>query len=203
MLSQTGVPVFKLDERLLCSRFDPVKEAKSWVEFHSEDFANTQTIVLLGLGSGYHAVEILKRFPQKKLIVLELNDQLAHQVMAFHRLDLASAQIITGSVSEINKSSRLQKALSQIYCVVDFKSATALDSDNYESLKNYLVARERLGLQYQLRLRTDLWNILDLKKVFLSDRYLLSIKDLASSIEEGQQHTEAASILNCLTGFIK
>ena len=49
--------IAKLNGRILCSSIDPSREARKWVDLHSEISEDCETIFVLGLGCGYHIVE--------------------------------------------------------------------------------------------------------------------------------------------------
>lgn len=202
--SQSGHAIFTENGRALCSRVDPTKEAQAWVEHHAQDIVSAQIVIVMGLGCGYHLAELLKRFPIKKILVLECNSELVERVQAAQGLALSGVEILSAeTVEEMLKAPRLQKALSKIFYVAEYRAGTSQHHDFFDELKNYLLARERLGFQFHLRWREDLSEVLDLRAIFLTETYLLSIKDLVDSIQPDKRDTPQARVLQVLREFVK
>lgn len=66
VLSEAGV------ERILHSLYDPVEEARRLVaQFCLDGAAEDGVLAILGLGLGYHAAELARRFPRAALVVVE------------------------------------------------------------------------------------------------------------------------------------
>ncbi len=75
-LSRSGLPVPILKQRSIHSSYDPIQEARKWVDALRLDRDNRNLYVLGGFGFGYHVVEILKRIHPEQLIVVEPNPPL-------------------------------------------------------------------------------------------------------------------------------
>jgi hypothetical protein len=60
----------------LHSRYNPRKEAKNLVD-HIEIPPFSREIIVFGIGAGYHVLEILERFPNLHVILVELNEKYA------------------------------------------------------------------------------------------------------------------------------
>ncbi|MBP2675071.1 MAG: uncharacterized protein H6Q84_1911, partial [Deltaproteobacteria bacterium] len=58
--SKTGPPSIKVDGAALHSVYDPVREAREWVEHHGKDTDGAASIAVLGFGLGYHVEELLR-----------------------------------------------------------------------------------------------------------------------------------------------
>jgi spore maturation protein CgeB len=58
--SKAGPPSLKAGGIALHSLYDPVREAREWVEHHREEIGNASGIVVLGFGLGYHVAELLR-----------------------------------------------------------------------------------------------------------------------------------------------
>lgn len=65
--SKSGFPVLKLDNIHLNSPYDPIAEAKDWISRYNYEIENSEPIILLGLGLGYHLLELLKHTKAKYL----------------------------------------------------------------------------------------------------------------------------------------
>ena len=69
--SKNNSPIFTWEDRYLCSRVDPQKEAQEWLTSRSEQINSSKYIVVLGLGCGYHILQLINNFPTKKILVIE------------------------------------------------------------------------------------------------------------------------------------
>ena len=68
--SRSQLPIVRLMGRYLSSPTDPKKEAERWCVRNQELF-HAEYIIVLGAGSGYHLMELVKRWPNKKVLVIE------------------------------------------------------------------------------------------------------------------------------------
>jgi len=68
--SKAGPPSLKAGRVALHSIYDPVREAREWVEYHRNEIGNASGIVVLGFGLGYHVAELL-RATDKAVTVFE------------------------------------------------------------------------------------------------------------------------------------
>jgi len=58
--SSNGSPTLLKNGFAIHSKYDPVREAKDWVNFHKDKISMYETLVVLGFGLGYHVIEILR-----------------------------------------------------------------------------------------------------------------------------------------------
>lgn len=83
--------------RALHSLYDPKKEACSLVDGYS--YGGEGQIVVLGLGFGYHVLELARRFPKAELIIVEPSSEIYGMARACGTVDSLSdrATFIVGS----------------------------------------------------------------------------------------------------------
>lgn len=65
---KSGLPTLKMNQILVHSQYDPVKEANQWVK--SVEYKINDTIVVLGLGLGYHVQALLDNTPESVNILI-------------------------------------------------------------------------------------------------------------------------------------
>jgi len=70
VMSKAGLPWIKVGDALLHSIYDPVREARDWVEHHCAEIESSSSIVVLGFGLGYHVEELL-RATDKPVVVFD------------------------------------------------------------------------------------------------------------------------------------
>lgn len=68
--TKTGLKSLRVENILLHSQYDPVKEAEEWVKHYEESINTGSLIFVLGFGLGYHILELCKK-TQKEITVFE------------------------------------------------------------------------------------------------------------------------------------
>ncbi len=58
--SKAGPPSLKIGDAALHSVYDPVREAREWVEHHAAEIGSSSSLAVLGFGLGYHVEELLR-----------------------------------------------------------------------------------------------------------------------------------------------
>ncbi|MEK6774747.1 MAG: hypothetical protein AABY64_12460 [Bdellovibrionota bacterium] len=81
-VSKNGALVVNENEEALCSTYDPLHEASTWVQ--RIDIKNIKQALVLGLGAGHHIEELLKQGPDIKLSVLDCRPNL-FEIFETHR----------------------------------------------------------------------------------------------------------------------
>lgn len=69
-----------LNDRALCSRVDPMAEARNWIRYYRDKMKWTDVIIVLGVGPGYHLDLIESEFPNKKILAFDSHSE----VVALH-----------------------------------------------------------------------------------------------------------------------
>jgi len=90
--TKVGLPSLRVKKSsgqdiLLHSAYDPLKEAKNFIE--GCNLENTRFLIILGFGLGYHVKEILDNYPGIKLIVI-VEPQLCLFKLALNILDMSA-----------------------------------------------------------------------------------------------------------------
>ena len=80
--TRNGQNTIKVNGIYLHSKYDPIKEAISFVNANIEEDQNTSGYLVLGLGLGYHVAELANR-TNKQITVLEPNKELYNLPMMF------------------------------------------------------------------------------------------------------------------------
>lgn len=85
MKTKDGLPSIKVQGTAIHSLYNPVKEAREWVNFKIIDTDDVETFIVLGFGLAYHISELC-RSTDKEIVVFEPRLDLIK--MAFEHLDL-------------------------------------------------------------------------------------------------------------------
>lgn len=182
---------FTLNGRHICSSVDPVEEAVNWVNGLEPSVSEANSIIVLGLGNGFHVVELEKAFPSSKIVVVETRMELVAPCQGIQGLSMSSADIIIAESLDILKAqSRLKRVLQGSYAVVQYRPVTNTDSSMYSDFFDLLIGRSQKAFEFQLMARKD-WtkNVHPLDRDGGSDRWL-GIHDLQESLTEEANYSD-------------
>jgi hypothetical protein len=77
--SRTGLPILKSGGKHLNSTYDPIREAQTWLVTILPQVASFDQIFVLGFGSAYHLMALLKSLPSKRIHVIERDPDLVRE----------------------------------------------------------------------------------------------------------------------------
>jgi len=137
LTARDGLPSIKAGNVTLHSRYNPVKEAESWVEHHRKRIDNAPLVCVLGFGLGYHILELCKA-TQAYITVFE--PALDILKTAFELMDLTAVlsrvRIITG-----DEIPRLDKG----FVVLEHKPSVNLRPEYFKRIHARLDVLGRIG----------------------------------------------------------
>ena len=97
--SRNGNPSIIINNITLHSRYDPVKEAKEWVQHYREKIEGSKAISVFGFGLGYHILELCKDV-DKEITVFEPKPEVLRA--ALESVDLTSILSKVKIITDIN-----------------------------------------------------------------------------------------------------
>lgn len=178
--SRSGHPVLRKDGRYLASSLDPVREADLWLASCEEQIGDAPNIVVLGLGSGYHVRALLARFPQRNIVALEGDADVASAVARLMP-DIPSETIcFVGDGTRLFEHPRLRSAVHGVFRLLIHAPSCQAMPEYYQRIKMCLLARDRQGLELQLRARPELANVLDMRRLLTLPPAPISVKSVLS-----------------------
>jgi hypothetical protein len=74
-LSEDKHQILSRDGRLLCSPRNPVKEAIDWVDRNRTLIEAANAVAVVGIGAGHHIQFLEESYPQKKLLVFDIDSK--------------------------------------------------------------------------------------------------------------------------------
>lgn len=83
--STTNEIVFRLNGKMLSSKVDPRKEAAQWILQTHLLAKSSKTIVMIGIGSGYHLIALREKYPHAQIIAISSSQQLLNAVQIAHK----------------------------------------------------------------------------------------------------------------------
>lgn len=153
--SRTNMPIFTWNEKHLCSRVDPVAEAKEWVCKYKNQIQSCSEVIVLGLGCGYHILEVIKEFSGKKVTVIESQPEIISWFGRYYPMESASFKcLVIRAEEELLKSSAIQSSIKQFYTVLAHRPSLEI----FPELKIYhrwLLGRTYDSLSWITQLRSE------------------------------------------------
>jgi hypothetical protein len=136
LYSKSNVPIIKYKDKLLHSRYNPIDEARRWVEANSEAIDNKRNgLIIIGLGLGYHIEEIIKRNENKDILIIEPSLSIFKSACRIRDLtNIVSNKNITLSVGEDEK--QIESKMLYFCSEGLIQSIDLVSLPSYESLFN-------------------------------------------------------------------
>lgn len=132
---------------LLHSTVDPIREAKTFIDRHWKQIENVQSVVVVGLGGGFHIEEILQR-KKVHIVVIECLKDLVVAI-ADKQPQLMKQLDVLASVppSQLILEPTLLKALSHSYFILKHPASLRVHHYYYAAVIESLSSRTLLGLK--------------------------------------------------------
>lgn len=148
--AKSGHRILRCDGRLLASREDPVREAARWVSNHRKRFSGRSSVIVLGVGCGYH-LELLAKEPTiKKVIGLDYDSSAVEWVAT------RTENIENLKVSQINKVPEVVKdVVVDSYSVLRYFPSLFVNPAGYERSYRFLLGRSLEGAEFIFSLRKE------------------------------------------------
>lgn len=177
--SREGRRVLRKDGRLLASSMDPIKEAGTWADQALEGLEPNETLVVLGLGCGYHVEAALALRPDLSLLVIERDEQIARWASEFcpsiPRFDV----IVEPDWMRLGESGRVRDVLCGVFRMRPHLPSVLADREYYGRAERFFLGRDKTSFLLQLRSRPDLFALLDADRIAALEEGTISIKTLA------------------------
>lgn len=191
-LSRSEDVVLLLNGTSICSRIDPWLEAQKWIDLNCSLIESYPTLIVLGLGAGYHIIRLAETFPNKKIHVIENNLNL---IELFDRQMLSKNKkcrehITCHWIHEYKKIKDWEFRFyrDSRYAVLRFNPRCFLEKDFYSHLEDMLIGRKFESFVEQARFKNNLTFLLEnknwLDSVSSDQKKLLSINEILSGIEQ-------------------
>lgn len=136
--SKSGALTLKYNNKYIHSKYDPVREGIKFAEGNIELLEN-HTVVLYGIGLGYHIQEISKRLNTDSILyVFDYNNKLIEYCKKVNGdiFNLDNVIIVEGN--DINFFNKLSKALNEVNDILIHKSSLDTIQESHELLYNLI-----------------------------------------------------------------
>jgi hypothetical protein len=151
----------KKNGKWLASSVDPVREARQWSEVV---LATTETIIVLGLGCGYHVVELMNNKPQSSLLIIECDSGVSEQALQICPSLVGATIIVEPDWTKLINYSPVRDALGGLYRVAKHLpsfAAGARETEYFNAVERMLLGRDKLSFLVLLKARPEILTLLD------------------------------------------
>jgi hypothetical protein len=169
--ARNGQPIFKIDGRSIVSSFDPMKEARGWVENAVKEIGDRDTVIVLGAGCGYHLIALRELRPTLNILTIEASADIA----SFAREQLSSNDeidprtygeiLVAERPIELTDSMILRDFMANRYAVVTHAGQAQMRQEWTHQMATFLTGRDYLSFLLQLRMRPELHALFDEEKI--------------------------------------
>ncbi len=177
MFSRSGNRILSIGSHYLCSRFDPVKEARQWVRAQKEKkdslpLNSHYGAVILGAGAGYHLVEFRRQFPRAPLVVFESSIKSKIFIDQQFPIELFEVPIFLPTEEEkIWLDPTFQKIMQGRFSVFIHEPSRMLNPRWFDQCLSDVLGRSQRGLQFQLGIRDDFALLENIKESVYEGEY--------------------------------
>lgn len=198
--SKSEHKILTYEGRSLCSRIAPIKEANRWAESIRPSIADTQQVIFLGLGSGYRLSALVNTYSEKKITVIETQQEPINFFKETFPDNLRKIEIY-----RVDKDNSYEVALREIklqtsnFRVLKDYSSQLVDAELYKQIELFLLGRNELGMIWHLKNRSELRGAICLRPVRPG---LLSINDLYVSRSSTETGTTEAGFSEATLKFL-
>ena len=147
--SKNGMQVLRVNSMHLCSIYNPDAEALKWVASNAKSIEAAEVIFVLGLGCGYHAVELAAQNPQKKIIVIEHNVEIANWFWRNTNRQVANLSVVRLNYVDSPASWMVVSGeLARPYVSLIHMPSFRLSSTYYSKIHSRLLTRDSEALHF-------------------------------------------------------
>jgi len=159
--SRTGLPVLKKDDRFLASSIDPLREAQAWAAKVLTGIDPQESLIVLGLGSGYHVSLLKELSPRSEVIVIENDPEVIAQVLSIlpQLHDLAIIRV--PDWTKLNENRTFCDAVGGLYRVAPHGPSCQIEKSYYKAVTALLLGRDKLSFLHLVKARPELLGLLN------------------------------------------
>lgn len=178
-LAKNGLAILKKNGKLLASSVDPIREAASWVARVCEKSKPNEIMIVLGLGSGYHVVELMKCRPVDSFIIIESDIEILRETLKIFPALSAIKIIVEPDWQKLIENHVFKDAVGGVYQIAIHGATGQIDSVYICAVESLLLGREKPSFLLLLKARPDLLGIFNPSAIENLSDELVSIKTVS------------------------
>lgn len=152
--AKSGARVPRWKGRLLASRLDPEAEARDWFLRRTSFVERVKTVIVLGVGGGFHISEILRR-TSASVVVVEPEAELGLAVMPalIEKFGERVKMVCVQRAADLRNNDQVRSALGSSFIVLEHPASVAGSREFFSECAGQLIAREWGTLTWQWKLK--------------------------------------------------
>lgn len=140
--STTNEVVFRLNGKMLSSKVDPRKEAALWIEQNQLLAKYSKTIVVIGIGSGYHLISLKEKHPQAQIIAVSSSQALLDAVQVAHKDAVAGISFYcANTIEDFYEAEATQGVFATTTVVLKHPTYRVEESEVLDAIEEAIIAR--------------------------------------------------------------
>lgn len=140
--SATNEVIFRLNGKMLSSKVDPRKEASQWIEQTELLAKYSKTIVMIGVGSGYHLISLKEKYPHAHIIAISSSQVLLEAIQVAHKSCVSGISFYCAStIEEFYDAEATQGVFSTTTVVLKHPTYRVEESQVLDAIEEAIVAR--------------------------------------------------------------
>jgi hypothetical protein len=161
---------------------DPWREARAWAEKALTGAEPNETIFVLGLACGYHALAIRSLSKSQPVLVIERDAELvkAATELSPNLLDSETGVevVVEDNWAKLIEHTSFRDRLCGIYRIVPHGASFQAEPEYFAAVERLLNGRDRLSFLLQLKTRPELAALLDPEAILAIQNEAISVKTL-------------------------
>lgn len=200
LAAKNGKMVLRRDGRLLASLFDPEQEARVWTDRALAELLPGESVIIMGLGAGYHSAEMVRRSPGRMILTIE-NDQ--ETVKAAREIQAGLGQIlIEPDWMKLPDHPLFRDAVGGTYRVFQHGPSMQIDPAFFGAVEKLLRGRDKLTFLVLLKTRPELFSYLNPEAIAAIGDEPVSIKTVRSLFSQASLASRERRIWRVLEELI-
>lgn len=181
-VARSGHEVLKKNGRWLASSIDPLREARQWSRQVLKQIGpdSTETAVVLGLGCGYHVVELASQRPRGSVLAIDCDREILEQALQFCSALRSEKVVIEKDWLKLVDHAAIRDAVGGPYRIFKHAPSCSLEPEFFAAAERLLLGRDKLSFLVLLKARPEILALFD-------SNLLSEIKDEAVSIKTLQK----------------
>ena len=194
--SKNSQRILKRNGKLVCSSVDPQKEGHSWVQAQKLLIGNSKSILVFGVGCGFHLRSLASLYQGAKVIAIDIEKQFIDFAKREWPIELANIHFIHASqIQDLVSDREFKIALRNSYAVLKYTPAQFGFAENYQAMTDFASARSESGFCNLVFQRQYLSEILKMEKIREVNSDLVSIKTVEKILDRESQNDLALLFL--------
>lgn len=183
-----------IDGNVLHSLVDPNREAERFVDSIEAQVRSVQSILVLGLGGGFHIQKLRERFPDKNILVIEAHAEIVDAIKkknqkVFEQCDV----LVRPEVDKVHVTSEICELFSGTFSIVRHPASWRSASQYYTDFLFNLNSREIDVLKSFSNARSELESIFS--AIELKSGEEVTISQITESIDHSRERAGYPQII--------